>query len=1395
MKIISWNIRGLNGRSKQKLLRDLIFAEKPDVLLLQETKCSNEDLNKLLPYSWKQGEAVSIAAAGTAGGLAVLWNPTTVRLENFATTRWSITAEYRLIGSNQPGHITNVYGPANPREKQTFLRSLDYLPSLLKHKHWIIGGDYNLIRTLEEKKGGSRRLDQDTNDFNSLIDKLNLIDLEPTNGIFTWTNRRTGSHQIACKLDRFLISDSLMMEGLAMEASILNTHGSDHWPIQLWIEVPATPGRKPFRFEQFWLNHPDFEAKIQDWWEQAEVTKGSKMFRFQQKLKNLKQLIKTWNKDTFGNIFDSQRQLAEQMENIQHQIRTRGLTDDLKTQEATITQQLGTRKAQEEILWRQKSRVQWLKEGERNTKFFHRSVMQRRHSNRITHLTSDTGELLYDHEDMATTLTDYYKNLLTEPSLNRSEAIAKIMQHVPSLVTQEQNAALLRPITIEEVDQALRDTPKSKAPGPDGFTSDFFHHCWPMIRREVWEIIEDSRATGQVLQALNATFLTLIPKEGQAHHPKQFRPIALCNVIYKLLTKVIARRLKPILPTIISPEQSGYIEGRQILDSVILAHEVIHSLQKTKTPGMLLKLDLSKAFDKISWEYMKELLLAFGFEELWVTWILNLTSTAFFSILVNGVPSRPFTPSRGIRQGDPLSPFLFIIMVEGLSRSIHAAVGNGSLEGLSLHGISPPISHSQFVDDTLLMGSPTVKEANSILQILQTFSDASGLDCNKDKSLIFFFNTPPPVQRHISDLLGFQRSSLPSKYLGIPLIDNALRNSSWEHLLSSFSKKLSSWTLRTLNLPSRLILLRAVLQALPTYIFSVLTAPTFVQTTIKSLQRNFLWQGFNTGKKIALVSWDKICRPKAQGGLGLRDPSIMNKILSAKIWWRWLKNPRDLWARLWRKKYAPTVAEKNLIRWNGDTPGSLVWTTAKQNRHLITQHAFWEVRDGKTALFWKDSWQQWPTLDQEEWAGQISAPAMQAGLATVADYWRGETQGNTWRLWLMDRQSLHLSDQVDLGPYQTEMLKRKIAKLSGEDILRWGHRPSGTYSTSEAYHIKIQSSLEPAGRVWQKIWNLKHWPKITLFLWLVAHSSILTWDNLSKRGFVGPSVCILCGEAAETMNHLLTSCPYTAQIWDQMALIMRTSDYVRDNIADTIADWRDHPFHSPLLNRIWQLTPGFILWQVWKERNRRLFRNIFLPWQQCWTNCRRNILETLHLHPWTEQDLTGTPSEILILKHWLPLPPLPPAPTSPTLVPTPRPSSWSAPPIDFLKLNFDGASKGNPGAAGYGVVFRNHHGRILLISAGSLGHTTNNVAELWALVRGLQLAKDHNFNQLLVEGDSQILVNLLGQPPGWGVSAQHLARRSGRGRPAEHGAMCSARAHCSHHPRALNCIQSRWEGH
>jgi hypothetical protein len=306
-----------------------------------------------------------------------------------------------------------------------------------------------------------------------------------------------------------------------------------------------------------------------------------------------------------------------------------------------------------------------------------------------------------------------------------------------------------------------------------------------VIKNEVLEVVEDSRKFQKVLPALNATFLTLIPKEDKVENPNKFHPISLCNVIYKLISKIISNRLKPLLPSLISPEKTCFVEGRQILDSIILTHELIHSLHTSKKPGMLIKLDLSKAYDSLSWNYIFSILDAFGFSKNWILWIKYLISMTFFSILVNGSPSLTFSPSRGIHQGDPLSPFLFILMAEGLGRDIKEEVVQGNWKGLSLHGEETPAMHQQFVDDTMLMATPTIKESLTIKQVLHDFSDASGMCINEEKSQLFFFNTPHPIQCHLTRILGFQRCKFPSKYLGVPLTENSLKKKSGKTFLKA----------------------------------------------------------------------------------------------------------------------------------------------------------------------------------------------------------------------------------------------------------------------------------------------------------------------------------------------------------------------------------------------------------------------------------------------------------------------------------------------------------------------------------------------------------------------------------------------------------------------------------
>jgi hypothetical protein len=342
-----------------------------------------------------------------------------------------------------------------------------------------------------------------------------------------------------------------------------------------------------------------------------------------------------------------------------------------------------------------------------------------------------------------------------------------------------------------------------------------------------------------------------------------------------------------------------------------------------------------------------------------------------------------------------------------------------------------------------------------------------------------------------------------------------------------------------------------------------LAAPNFILNTLRNIQRSFLWQGTKEGRKFTLVSWKKVCKPKNLGGLGLRDPTILNKVLSAKIWWRWLKRPQDLWARLWRKKYTPTIPEKELIRWSGQSPGSLIWNAARNNRGLITDHSFWELQSGSSALFWSDSWQQLPALNTDLNLNAFIPFTTEVGLIKVKDYWIPDGPREIWRIWKKSHEDLNIPTDLNLQPLQAHLDSRKILSQQGDDILRWGHSTTGTFNIREAYHLRAGHNSLQREEVWSKIWETKSWPKINTFLWLVVHNNILTWDNLRKRGFIGPSWCQLCGSEEETQNHLLNLCTYSSSIWDHNACLMRTMDRNRMGLRETIAGWRSISFSIP----------------------------------------------------------------------------------------------------------------------------------------------------------------------------------------------------------------------------------------
>ena len=264
---------------------------------------------------------------------------------------------------------------------------------------------------------------------------------------------------------------------------------------------------------------------------------------------------------------------------------------------------------------------------------------------------------------------------------------------------------MLDMFSVEEVSSALSELNGDKVPGPDGFSLAFWQFCWDFVKDEIMGFFKDFFERGKFVRSLNTIFLVLIPKKGGGEDLSDFRPISLVRGLSKLLAKVLTNRLKKVVRKVVSSTQIAFVEGRQILDAALIANEVIDSLLKKKESGVLCKLDLEKAYDHINWAFLLSVLQKMGFGEKWAGWIRWCISTASFSVLVNGSPTGFFRNTRGLRQGDPLSPYLFVLGMETLSSLINRALRGGFLSGFKIRGregIVIQVSHLLFANDMLV---------------------------------------------------------------------------------------------------------------------------------------------------------------------------------------------------------------------------------------------------------------------------------------------------------------------------------------------------------------------------------------------------------------------------------------------------------------------------------------------------------------------------------------------------------------------------------------------------------------------------------------------------------------------------------------------------------------------
>ncbi|XP_077232625.1 uncharacterized protein LOC143869974 [Tasmannia lanceolata] len=821
-------------------------------------------------------------------------------------------------------------------------------------------------------------------EFNCWIDNNSLSDLRSFGQSLSWNNRSNNGDIKLRRLDRALINEEWLF---LYPSSFVSYHLpglSDHSPMITQISNPSLNLKKPFKFFSMWLDDLSIFPIVERAWNKE--IKGTPLFRVYQKLREVKAALRIWNHEFFGRIDVLAPSLCHQLTSLQTQIAVSPLNQELRQEERSLKDAYIKVATLEEKFYRQKSRINWLNLGDSNSSYFHSAVKARSNQNGIQGTTTDGGNISTDPGEIAKSMSSYFEDLLNKVDNSSSrdpdltpDPIRKLSSTEASLLTKD--------FSSEEIWQVIKDSDGNKAPGPDGFNGDFFKSFWYLIGSDITLAIQSFFLKGKILPQLNTTFISLIPKHPDACSPENYRPISLCNFLYKVISKMLANRLKPLMNQLISPFQSSFIS-----------------------------------------------------------------------------------------------------------------------------------------DDVMIYADPNPPNASGILLCLHTFKLCSGLEFNPTKSEIFFASVENCIKRAICNILHIREGHLPIKYLGLPLVSSRLNSRDCQPIIDKIY-----WS-GSFHIPAEVLI------------------------DIEKIIRNFIWSGPSLEKRYHPISWDIICRPKKEGGLGIRCLKDLNIAGQIKQLWKVVSGDKSPWVQWFHRKYI-----RNRSFWNISMPGNPSWAVRGifRVRAIARKYICYIIGPNSNLLFWKDPWHPNGPLENQSSLSSISIPES----ATISD-----TISNGW--WSLIHQHPYLSDLKAI-------LVTSLFSSSTPSFPVWMPEADGTFSTKSAWN-SIRSSHHPPDWV-SSLWFPGHIPKFSFTAWQAIQDRLPTKDRLTFLPINADKRCLLCNSVTESVNHLFFSCSYSAWIW--RIILKKISLRKKFKFKG----------QSGCLARI-LLTPS--VYYIWLERNCRLHDKI-----------------------------------------------------------------------------------------------------------------------------------------------------------------------------------------------------------
>ena len=724
----------------------------PDILFLLETKNLNDVILKKLDHLPYECNLLVPPTGHGAGGLALFWKQE-LNLQVLNSSPNVIDTVIEFEGKRF--YASFIYGNTDRTQRRNLWDQLLDL-SNARDEAWFITGDFNDILCSDEKDGGTDRPDGSISDFRTFFSEGDLFDLQHTGDPLSWRGNRVNG-VVRCRLARAASNTKWADNFPFARCQYLGFEGSDHKPLISFFDKGGRRKRGMFRYDRRSCKNEEAKSIIT-----AALTDCSEA-SVSEKLAHTRGAISLWNRTKQRNSkLGIEKKKLELNEALSEPIE-----DTVKIQD--INKQLTAAYLAEEDYWRQRSRLLWLKLGDRNTGYFHAITKSRKRANAFSVLEDADGKRVVKEEEIFEVIGAYFDKLFTSSPGERAQTVMRALQPI---VTADGNSLLTCKPTELEIREAALSIHADKAPGPDGFSAGFFHTHWDTLGPDIVREVQGFFEGAPLPEGINHTHIRLIPKISNPQKVSDYRPIALCNVYYKIYSKIITRRLQPMMGKLIFENQSAFVPGRAIGDNVLITHEVIHYLKTSQAEqrvAMAVKTDMSKAYDRLEWEFIALVLARLGFHRSLINLILQCISSVTYSFLINGLPRGKVVPSRGIHQGDPLSPYIFIMYSEVLSGLCNRAQEEGLIQGIQVSRGCPSINHLLFADDTMFFLNANEENCEALVNILHSYEEASGQAINKEKSAITFSKRAPnAIKNPIKEALQIHKEGGVGKYLGLP---------------------------------------------------------------------------------------------------------------------------------------------------------------------------------------------------------------------------------------------------------------------------------------------------------------------------------------------------------------------------------------------------------------------------------------------------------------------------------------------------------------------------------------------------------------------------------------------------------------------------------------------------